>query len=88
MLAIRAAGFGLDAYARRGHLYSPKGEGQELQSEQRQLLPIVASYLVAILIGLALPSVGVALYFAVAVYLVWPFRGLHSPRSRVRGPHQ
>ena len=87
LLAIRAAGVGLDAYARRGHLYAPEGEGEEVQSEQRQLLPIVASYVVAILIGLALPSVAVALYFAVAVYLVWPFRGLHSPRSRVRGPH-
>ncbi len=83
LLAIRAAGFGLDAYARRGHLYKPEGEGEELQSEQRQLLPIVAAYLVAILIGLALPSVAVAAYFAVAVYLVWPFRGLHRSRSRV-----
>lgn len=42
LLAIRVAGFGLDTYARRGHLYSPEGEGEELQGEQRQLLPTVA----------------------------------------------
>ena len=28
LLAIRAAGFGLDAYARRGHLYKPEGRGR------------------------------------------------------------
>jgi TMEM175 potassium channel family protein len=83
LLAIRAAGIGLAAYARRGHLYEPAGEGEELQSEQRQLLPVVVAYAVAILLGLALPSVAVAVYFALAVYLVWPSRGLH--RSRPRG---
>jgi uncharacterized membrane protein len=86
LLAIRAAGLGLDAYARRGHLYARGGEGEELQSEQRQLLPIVAAYVAAILLGLALPSVAVALYFALALYLVWPFRGLHRSSSRVRSP--
>ena len=86
LLAIRAAGLALDAYASRGHLYSPEGEGEELQSEQRGLLPIVIAYGVAILLGLALPSVAVALYFALAVYLVWPFRGLHSSRPRAHSP--
>ena len=86
LLAIRAAGLGLDAYARRGHLYSPEGEGEELQSEQRGLLPIVIAYGVAILLGLALPSVAVALYLALAVYLIWPFRGLHSSHSRAHRP--
>ena len=83
LLAIRVAGFGLDAYARRGHLYAPEGEGEELQSEQRELLPIVVAYVVAILIGLALPNVAVAVYCALAFYLVWPFRGLHRSRARV-----
>ena len=87
LLAIRLAGFHLDAYARRGHLYAPEGEGGELQSERRRLLPIVAGYVVAILIGLALPSVAVAVYFALALYLVWPFRGLHGSRSPVRSSH-
>jgi hypothetical protein len=34
----------------------------------------VIGYAVAILVGLALPELAVALYFALAVYLVVPFR--------------
>ena len=83
LLAIRIAGFALEAHARRGHLYSPAGEGEELQSEQRELLPVVVGYVVAILIGLALPNLAVAMYCALALYLVSPFRGLHRSRSRV-----
>ncbi len=84
LLAIRVAGHGLDAYARRGHLYSPDVEGAELQSQRRDLLTTVAGYVVAILIGLALPTVSVAVYFGLALYLVWPFRGLHISLSRLR----
>jgi uncharacterized membrane protein len=43
------------------------------------------AYVVAILLGLALPSVAVAVYFALALYLVWPLRGFHRSRSRVHG---
>ncbi len=74
LLAIRLLGFTLDVYARYEHLYSPAGEGEELHSTQRKFLPVVIGYVVAILIGLALPVVAVALYFGIAVYLVVPFR--------------
>jgi len=74
LLAIRLMGFALDAYARYAHLYSPKAEGEELQSTQRKFLPLVIGYVIAILIGLALPVLAVALYFGLAVYLVVPFR--------------
>ena len=74
LLAIRLLGFALDAYARHEHLYSPKGEGEELQSTQRKFLPGVIAYVIAILIGLALPVLAVVLYFGIAVYLVVPFR--------------
>jgi uncharacterized membrane protein len=74
LLAIRLMGFALDAYARYAHLYSPKAEGEELQSTQRKFLPLVIGYVIAILIGLALPVAAVALYFGLAVYLVVPFR--------------
>jgi uncharacterized membrane protein len=84
LLAIRTVGFALDAYARRGRLYSPEGEGEELQSEQRELVPVVVAYVVAVLLGLALPSVAVAVYFALALYLVvWPLRDFYRSRSRV-----
>ena len=74
LLAIRVLGSALDAYARREHLYSPEGEGEELQGTQRKFLPVVTGYVIAILVGLALPVLAVALYFGLAVYMVVPFR--------------
>jgi hypothetical protein len=71
---MRLLGAALDTYARHEHLYSPKGEGEELQSTQRKLLPVVIGYVIAILIGLAVPGLAVALYLGLAVYLVVPFR--------------
>ena len=74
LLVIRVLGWALDAYARREHLYSPQGEGEELQSTQRKFLPAVIGYVIAILVGLAFPVPAVALYFGLAVYMVVPFR--------------
>jgi hypothetical protein len=74
LLAISLLGSALDAYARYEHLYSPKGEGEELHRTPRKFLPAVIGYVIAILIGLALPVAAVAIYFGIAVYLVMPFR--------------
>ncbi len=74
LLAIRVLGSGLAEYARREHLYSPPGEGEEPPGEQRKLLPVVSGYVIAVIIGLVLPGAAVALYFAIAIYLVVPFR--------------
>jgi uncharacterized membrane protein len=74
LLAISLLGSALDAYARYQHLYSPAQEGEELHRTQRKSLPAVIGYVIAILIGLALPVAAVALYFGLAVYLVVPFR--------------
>jgi len=88
LLAIRLIGFALDAYARYAHLYSPKAEGEELQSTQRKFLPLVIGYVIAILIGLALPVAAVALYFGLAVYLVVPFREAARVLARRHGSRQ
>ena len=74
LLAIRLLGAALDAYARREHLYSPRQDDQELHTDRRKLLPIVTGYVIAILTGLVLPVLAVALYFGIAAYLVVPFR--------------
>ena len=74
LLVIRLLGSALDAYARYEYLYSPKGEGEELHSTQRNFLPVIIGYVIAILIGLVVPVAAVALYFGIAVYLVVPFR--------------
>jgi uncharacterized membrane protein len=76
LLAIRVLLFALDEYARREHLYSQEEADADLQTERRQLWPVLAAYVIAILVGLALPRLAVALYFAVAVYLLVPFREL------------
>jgi uncharacterized membrane protein len=81
LLAIRLLGFALDAYARREHLYSPPQAGEEQQDEPRELLPALGGYVIAILIGLAVPAVAIAGYFAVALYMVL-FRGI--PRHPFR----
>ena len=74
LLAIRLLGSALDAYARRERFYSPQGDGDEVQGPRRRLLPVVAGYVIAIIIGLFLPGVAVALYFGIAVYLIVPLR--------------
>jgi uncharacterized membrane protein len=84
LLAIRLLGSALDAYARREHLYSSQGDGDEVQGPRRRLLPVVIGYAIAILIGLFLPQVAVALYFGIAVYLIVPFR--HVARLLFRRP--
>jgi len=74
LLAIRLLGSALDAYARYAHLYSPAGEGEELQINQRKFLSVVIGYVIALIIGLLLPVAAAALYAVLAVYLVVPFR--------------
>ncbi len=76
LLTIRGLAFGLDKYARREHLYSASDAGEELHTDERKALPIIIGYVIAILIGLAAPRVAVAIYFALGVYLVVPFRQL------------
>jgi len=74
LLAIRILGSALDAYARSERLYTPQASSGELRSDRRKLVPVVTGYVIAILIGLVLPEVAVALYFAIAVYAIVPFR--------------
>jgi uncharacterized membrane protein len=74
LLAIRLLIFGLDSYAQGEHLYTEEPADGELQTERRQLWPVLAGYAVSIVIGLVLPVVAVVMYFALAVYLVVPIR--------------
>ena len=73
LLAIRIFGFALDEYAKREHLYSSE-PGAEPEVSGRSNLAVLVVYVVAILIGLAVPPVAVAFYFGIAIYLVVPFR--------------
>ena len=79
LLAIRLLGAALDAYARREHLYSAHQADEELHRDRRNLLPVVIGYVIAILIGLAVPVLAMAVYLGLAVYLVVPFRDRRAP---------
>ena len=87
LLTIRILSFGLDACARRQHLYSPDTDG-EPRTHQQKSLSVSIGYVIAILIGLALPGVGVALYFALAVYLVVPLRPVARGLIRSHRSHK
>ncbi len=73
LLAIRIFGFALDEYAKREHLYNSE-PGEEPEQSGRSNLAVLVVYVVAILVGLAVPPVAVAFYFGIAIYLVVPFR--------------
>jgi uncharacterized membrane protein len=82
LLTIRLLGFALDAYARGEHLYAEDEPDPELLVERRSLWPVLVGYAVAIVIGIALPALAVALYFALAVFLIMPFRDIRRILAR------
>ncbi len=82
LLTIRLLGAALDTYARREHLYTTGAADDEVIADRRTLLPVLIAYAVVILVGLALPTVAVVLYVAVAVFLVVPFHEIRRMFSR------
>ena len=79
LLVIRLAGAALDGYARREHLYGRQEDQgdqdeDELHDSRRKSLIVIIGYAVTILVGLVLPGLAVAFYFALGLYLVVPFR--------------
>jgi len=82
LLTISLLGWTLDAYARHERLYGPRGDDEDLEAERRDIWPVVGAYVIAIVVGLALPKLAVALYFGLAVFLVVPFRDLRRTLRR------
>jgi uncharacterized membrane protein len=76
LLVIRVMLYALDAYARREHLFSTEVTDQDLRTDRKKRLPTLTAYVIAIVIGLALPALSMTLYFAIAIYVVTPFRQL------------
>ena len=74
LLTIRLISFLLDAYARHEHLYSAPENDDEVEQDRREILPVLALYGLAIVLGLAAPKAAVGVYLALAVFLVVPFR--------------
>ena len=82
LLAIRILGAALAAYGRHEHLYAPHEKTEDPDGERSKLLPVLIGYMIAIVIGLALPELAVALYFGIAVYAIVPFREVVQVLSR------
>ena len=74
LLAIRFLELAMSVHARRAGLHPPASDREGEVLEESEVLPAIAAYVVAIVIGLFFPAVAVALYFGIAVFLVLPFR--------------
>ena len=91
LLAIRIFGFALDEYAKTRTSLRLR-EDRRAEQSGRSNLAVLVVYVVAILIGLAVPPVAVAFYFGIAIYLVVPFREIrrllfHRGRRLSNEPH-
>jgi len=88
LLAIRLLGSALDAYSRHEHLYSRHPDDDELQSDRSKRVSVVIAYVIAIVIGLVLPDLAVALYAGTAVYAIVPFHKIARMLFRRSSPRQ
>jgi TMEM175 potassium channel family protein len=75
LLAIRIMLYAVDEYAHKEQFYDAAAS-QEKDVVRRTILPVIAAYLVAIVVGFILPTVAVGLYCALTIYLVIPFKEL------------
>ncbi len=64
----------LVSYSRREHLRQERADDPDLREARRKSGVTLVGYAVTILVGLLLPIVAIVLYFALAVFLVVPFK--------------
>jgi len=74
LLVIRLLFSLMSAYAGREHLYREGVDDPDFDEAHRKFRAVVIGYVVTILRSLLAPVVAIALYFAIAVFLVVPFR--------------
>jgi uncharacterized membrane protein len=70
-------------YALRERLVRPDAGDQEVKTLTKRVTPTLAAYVVMIALSLLVPTVAVAGYFVIAVFLLFPF-GLRARRHRER----
>ncbi len=74
ILVVRLTFALLVSYTRREHLRRVRADDPDLQEARKKTGIVLIGYGVAIVVGLLAPPVAIALYFALAVFLVVPFR--------------
>jgi uncharacterized membrane protein len=76
LLLIQLLFHALEVYSRREHLRLAGDDDPDLRDERSKFRYVAVGYVVTIGIAVVLPVVSVALYCAIAVYLVVPFRAV------------
>ena len=84
LLLIRLMNVALDRYAQTEGLYSADADDAELAQTRSKSLTGVLLYGAAIVVGLVLPGIAVAVYFGIALFLAIPWR--HVIRMLRRQP--
>ena len=84
LLVIRLLGSALTGYARREHLREVGPDEPDAQEAHKKFRYVVVAYVVTIVIALIVPIVAIILYFAIAIFLVVPFRAVASALLRGR----
>jgi uncharacterized membrane protein len=76
LLAIQVMFFCMDVYTRREDLVIPGAVDPDLRSERRKFRWVVGGYVVTIGLAFLVPNLAIGIYFAIAVFLVVPFRAV------------
>jgi uncharacterized membrane protein len=84
LLVIRLLGSALTGYTRREGLRQSGPDEPDAQEAHKKFRYVVAAYVVTILLALVVPMVTIILYFAIAIFLVVPFRSIASEVFRGR----
>jgi len=84
LVVIRILFAVLIAYSRRVHLRRAGPDDPDLQDARKKFRGALAAYGATICIGLLLPIVAIVLYFAIAVFLIVPFRDVAREAYRRR----
>jgi len=76
ILVVRLTFAVLVSYTRREHLRQERADDPDLREARKKTGIALVGYGVAIVVGLLAPPVAIAFYFALAVFLVVPFRAV------------
>jgi len=76
ILVVRLTFALLVSYTRREHLRQVRADDPDLREARKKTGIVLVGYGVAIVVGLLAPPVAIAFYFALAVFLVVPFRAV------------
>ena len=68
-------------YAVHEHLVRADVSDEDVKTLRKRLAPSLGAYLVLIVLGLFVPVIAVAGYFAIAVYILVPIRALRRSRA-------